>query len=386
MKKLIVLLLILTAIVGCSKRENPVESKPSELGVLWTAHITSASLDSCIIPQVTGRDLYIYTPPGDMAPGETLPILFLLHGYGGDYKYFNTLFDIKNLLDEMITSGEILPMFVILPDADNTFGGSFYTNSPDDPALLASFAGRYESYFINDVMGYIVASGLRADTAISKRGISGHSMGGYGAYRIAMDYPDQFGSVSAMSAPISFRGLLPLMPSVFAENGFTANDTAAFYTIAPSSHKRLTSMMFAMASAFSPHSVTNPDTALFHRLINTSGFVGVDLPFGIDGVIDTSLSSLWSTKWLANDITTRFVLGGSAALANKSLYLDCGDADDLYLQYQNRAFFQIVQTAGLNIRYTEYAGYPGVPGDHTTFVNDRLREVLKFHDAAFHQQ
>jgi S-formylglutathione hydrolase FrmB len=386
MKKLILLLLISLALVGCSKRDNPVESTPGEPGYLFTAHLDSiASLDSCIIPQVTGRDFYIYAPPLDIPHGETWPVLYLLHGYGGNYKYFTTLFDIKNLLDEMINSGEISPMFVVLPDADNTFGGSFYTNSPIDSAVMQSFSGKYEDYFINDIMGYMEYY-FRVDLTAAGRGISGHSMGGYGAYRIAMDYPDLFGSVSAMSAPVSFRGLLPLMPSVFAENGFTPNDTAAFYAIAPSSQKRLTSMMFAMSSAFSPHSVINPDTALFHRLVNTAGFVGVDLPFGVDGTIDTSLSSLWTTKWLANDITTRFVLGGSAALANKPLYLDCGNADDLYLQYQNRAFYQIVQQAGFNVQYTEYEGYTNVPADHVTFVNDRLREVLKFHDAAFHQQ
>ncbi|NLI15835.1 MAG: esterase family protein [candidate division Zixibacteria bacterium] len=384
MKKIIFLLLILAAFIGCSKRDNPVESKPSELGILWTAHLDSiASLDSCIIPQVTGRDFYIYTPPVDLPAGETLPVLYLLHGYGGDYRYFNVLFDVKNLLDEMITSGEISPMFVILPDADNTFGGSFYVNSPVDSALMQSFSGRYEDYIVNDIMGF-VNTHLRVNQTAAGQGISGHSMGGYGAYRIAMDYPDLFGSVSAMSAPVSFRGLLPLIPAVFAENGFTPGDTAGFYAIAPARGKRLTSMMFAMAAAFSPHSVIDPDTALFHRLVNTTGFVGVDLPFAIDGTVDTTAAP-WTTKWLANDITTRFAMGGSAALQDKALYLDCGDSDDLGLHYQNRAFYQLLTDAGLNARYIEYTGYTGNPAGHVNFVNDRLREVLKFHDRAFNQ-
>lgn len=390
MKKIVFLLLILAAFMGCSKHDNPVETPPTELGVLWSTHLDSiASLDSCIIPQVTGRDFYIYTPPGELAPGETWPVLYLLHGYGGNYKYFNVLFDVKNLLDEMITSGEISPMFVILPDADNTFGGSFYVNSPTDSALMVSFSGKYEDYFINYIMSYVNAY-LRVTPTADGQGISGHSMGGYGAYRIAMDYPMMFGSVSAMSAPVSFRGLLPLIPAMFAENAYTPGDTAGFYAIAPAHSKRLTSMMFALAAAFSPHQVMNPDTALFHRLVNTAGFVGVDLPFAIDGTVDTlSDTGLWKTKWLANDITTRFAMGGSAALQDKMLYLDCGDADDLYLHLQNRGFYNLVssgQFGQFNIHYTEYAGYIGNPAGHITFVNDRLREVLKFHDAAFHQQ
>lgn len=142
--------------------------------------------------------------------------------------------------------------------------------------------------------------------------------------------------------------------------------------------------MFAMGAAFSPHSIIDPDTALFHRLVNTASFVGVDLPFAIDGTVDTTAAP-WTTKWLANDITTRFALGGSAALQGKHLYLDCGNSDDLYLHYQNRAFYQLLTDAGLDARYIEYAGYTGNPAGHVNFVNDRLREVLKFHDVAFHQ-
>jgi S-formylglutathione hydrolase FrmB len=441
MKKLILLLLISLALVGCSKRDNPVAPTVNK-GTLYTGHINSANLDTCFVPQARGRDVYVYEPANynqptivehidttitpDVPPDTVIdttyqvvyntpafPVLYLLHGYGGNYKYFSTLFDVKNLLDEMIASGEIEPMVVVMPDANNSFGGSFYADSPRDSILEAidstiisidslthppvfdttwqvdttwyrgPFAGAFESYIIDELVPYI---NMNFNVDPTQCGIAGHSMGGYGAYRLTMDHPTLFGSVSAMSAPVSFRGLLPLMPSVFAENGFSPGDTAGFYSIFPSSQKRLTSMMFAMASAFSPHGIFNPDTTLFHRVVNTSLFIGVDLPFGVDGTIDTSLSSLWATKWLANDITTRFVLGGAAAFANKPLYLDCGNADDLYLQYQNRAFFQIVQQAGLDIQYTEYAGYTGVPAGHVTFVNDRLREVLKFHDAAFHQQ
>jgi S-formylglutathione hydrolase FrmB len=448
MKKIIILMLILTAFIGCSKRKNPVAPEVNK-GTLWTGHLNSEFLDTCFIPQSAGRDLYVYEPANynqpsidtiltPHAPPDTLvdttyqvvfsttayPVLYLLHGFGGNYKYFNTLFDVKNLLDQMIADGEIEPMVVVMPDADNSFGGGFYADSPRDSFIVSidstftpadttidtlrippdttitpadttidttyfagPFSGAFESYIIDEVVPYVNRN-FNVDSSMAHCGIAGHSMGGYGAYRLAMDHPALFGSVAAMSAPVSFRGLLPLIPSVYAENGFSPGDTAGFYSIMPSSQKRLTSMMFAMGAAFSPHGIFNPDTALFHRVVNTHLFIGVDLPFAIDGTLDTSESSLWATKWLANDITTRFVLGGALALQNKRLYLDCGDTDDLYLQYQNRALFQIIQQAGFDsdhIQYTEYAGYSGYPAGHVNFVNDRLREVLKFHDRAFRQ-
>jgi S-formylglutathione hydrolase FrmB len=434
MKKIIVLILILAAFMGCSKRNNPVEPSVNR-GTLETGYVNSANLDTSFIPQTPGRNMYVYKPAGYGQPAivphydttitptvppdtsidttyqavfntSAFPVLYLLHGYGGNYKYFNTLFDVKNLLDEMIASGEIEPMVVVMPDADNSFGGGFYTDSPRDSFIVSidtviidtlvppapdttidttyfvgTFSGAFESYIIDDVIPYINQN-FNVDTSEARCGIAGHSMGGYGAYRLAMDHPALFGSVSAMSAPVAFQGLIPLMPGVFAENGFSPGDTAGFYAIFPSPQKRLTSMMFAMAAAFSPHHIFNPDTSLFHRVVNTSLFIGVDLPFKIDGSVD---SVFWATKWLANDITTRFALGGYVALQNKALYLDCGNADDLYLHLQNRGFDQALTQVGLAHTYVEYAGYTGNPAGHVNFVNDRLRAVLKFHNEAFNQ-
>jgi hypothetical protein len=356
----------------------------------------------------------------------------LLHGYGGNYKYFRVIFDIKNTLDEMISSGEIQPMVVIMPDADDNFGGSFYTNSPTDSFrtgidttiippdttidtlvvppettyvvgdtlidttwFVGSFTGNFENYIVNDLMPYITHN-FNVDTTTGGRGVSGHSMGGYGAYKMTMNHPELFGSISSMSAPLAFQGLTALFPTVFGENGFNPADTldgdglrsdsliairdSIFYAIAPSSRKRLTSMMFAMGAAFSPHEVYNPDTTLFHRVVRTQLFIGVDLPFKINGNLD---STFWAEKWLANDITTMLTSGGYVALQGKALYLDCGNADDIGLQYQNRGFDQALTAVNLPHTYTEYAGYPNTPADHNRFIADRLREVLKFHSQAF---
>jgi hypothetical protein len=140
-------------------------------------------------------------------------------------------------------------------------------------------------------------------------------------------------------------------------------------------------MMFAMGAAFSPHNPYDPDTTYFHRLLDISSFYGIDLPFGIDGVLDTA-STVWH-QWLDNDPMTMLMTGGAAALADKPIYLDCGDNDDLGLQYQNRIFAQALGLAGLDYVYTEYAGYTGNEAGHTNLIAERLREVLKFHSQAF---
>ena len=401
MKRLFALFLVLLAAWGCSKRENPVEPT-IQSGTMITGSLVSVILDSVIVPQNAGRRLLVYEPVGYSTAETTVylpdstvdppaidtfsyvtshdyPVLYLLHGYGFDYAYFKTLFAVKDILDEMIASGEIIPMVVVMPDGNNTFGGSFYANSPRDTANGVSFSGLYEDYFLNELMQYVELH-FNTDTTQAGRGISGHSMGGYGAYRLAMRHPDLFSSVSALSAPLAFSGLTALLPAVYAENGWTPGDTAGFYAIAPSSNKRVTSMMFAMGSAFSPHGISDSDTSLFHRVLVTTLRIGVDLPFKVDGVLD---SNFWTTEWLVNDPVTMLSNGGAAALAGKALYLDCGDNDDLYLHLQNRGFSQALEAASLTHTYHEYAGYPGSPADHMIFVADRLREMLKFHSQAF---
>ncbi len=414
MKKAFAIISILTGLMvlwGCSARKNP--SQPLiQSGTTWTGFIRSSVLDTAatLTDEPSGRYLYVYVPPGYTANETTYiridstyqdsvwvfdstvvtevtnhdyPVLYLLHGYGGDYRYYHLIFNLTATLNEMISSGEIAPMVVVIPDFSNTFGGSFYANSPVDTlpdSREVSFSGKFEDFFFEELIPY-VEQNFAVDTVASGRGIGGHSMGGYGAYRLAMRHPDMFSSVSAMSAPLYFNALPALLPAMYAENGFTPGDTAGFYAIAPAATKRLTSMMFAMGAAFSPHKIADPDTALFHRVRDVSIYFGIDLPFRIDGSLD---SAFWAANWLPNDPFTMLTeLGGAAALAGKHLYLDCGNADDLYLHLHNQAFSQALTAAGLTHVYHEYAGYSGNEAGHINFIADRLREVFKFHSQAF---
>jgi len=420
MKKYAIFALILiTAFWGCSKRDNPVEPEISS-GSLFTGFVNSSSLEDNLMGTPAGRYIYIYEPDGysvsnidsfeyyiddsvyydgseDIHFDTTLiihhvtdtdyPVLYLLHGYGGSYNYYADLFLLKDILDEMISSGEIEPMIVVTPDCSNRFGGSFYTNSPNINSLDTlgnpinfSFGGKFEDFIVNDLLEYMRLN-FNADTTAAKRGISGHSMGGYGAIKLTMQYPELFGSVSSMSAPLVFSGLMELLPFVFLENNFTAYDTAAFYAIEASPSKPLTSMMFAMGAAFTPHDHLDIDTTYFHRLLEVPLYVGIDLPFNIAGELDTA-STVWQ-NWLANDPMTILMTGGALALAGKPIYLDCGDSDDLYLHLQNQGFSQALTASSVDHTYIEYSGYEGVSADHSVFIAERLREVLKFHSDAF---
>ncbi len=307
-------------------------------------------------------------------------MLYLLHGYNGDQDYFKGLYDLAGVMDELITSGQIQPMIVATPNATNNLGGSFYTNSPEFNGQ--SYAGRMQDFITNEVV-HVVDSVFNTKTDRLHRGLAGHSMGGYGAVKLAMLRNDLFGSAASMSGVLVMQGVLPMLPVVFAENGFTPGDTAAFYRITPGPGKRLTDMMFAMASAFSPHDPANPDTSVAHRF-TTNQFAGyVDLPFNVLGEID---STVWMNHWMTNDVTAIFASGAAGVFDSTALYFDAGDHDDLGLNQQAAIFDELVTGAGKTHTFQIYSGFDDFyAADHVSMISERVKEVAKFSDRAFNR-
>jgi S-formylglutathione hydrolase FrmB len=82
-------------------------------------------------------------------------------------------------------------MLVVMPDASTRLGGAFYTNS------VAT--GNWEDFVTGDLVAF-VDSRYRTLRRSSSRGIAGHSMGGYGAIKLAMKHPDIYGAVYGLSA------------------------------------------------------------------------------------------------------------------------------------------------------------------------------------------
>lgn len=223
-----------------------------------------------------------------------------------------------------------------------------------------------------------------SDSALFQQnfGISGHGNGGYGALRIATDYPLIFGSVSVMSAPLDFSSLLNFVPAFMDSNG--VSPTGQGYhsiNLDPDSLDRLSSLFFAMAVAFSPHEPSNSDHTTFFSL--TPSGKGVDLPF--DSLGDTV--SVWRNKWLAADLKTRIsrIPSSNTSLNSLKIYIDCGDQDEFGFAAQAQVFYNVLVTKvpASNVTFQIYSGYPGYSALDNSFIYDRLREVLKFHSDHF---
>jgi S-formylglutathione hydrolase FrmB len=390
----IALIVMALTLIQCSKRSNPVDVE-LEHGRVWIFHFNSTSIMGDYIDDYWTRYVTVYTPPGydSTSTGQPYPVLYLLHGYGGDEQYFHGLYGVANLLDELIASGKIEPMIVVTPDATNNLGGSFYTNSPII-GTGQSYAGLMQDFITNEVVP-MVDSLFNTIPDRAHRGVAGHSMGGYGAIKLAMLRNDLFNSAASMSGPLAFwgsnpispdfDGILELLPAVYQENGFNpldtiiTGDTAAFYHIGPGNGKRVTNMMFAMGAAFSPRDPANPDTTYAHYF--STGFVNgyIGLPFDVTGQV---VDSIWN-MWLANDVTALFAAGYGGVFDSTALYIDAGNADDLGLQYHAQVFAQVAGAA-----VDEFEIYPGImngtyPADHISLIHERLKKVFKFHSDAF---
>jgi S-formylglutathione hydrolase FrmB len=397
MKKISGLALILAfslLLAGCSDRKNPVvPEEPS--GLYFTFGFRSDALTGNVMGNFPVREIIVYTPPGyDTHDYRTrYPVLYLLHDFGGDHTYYRGLYGLAQTMDDLINSGEIQPMIVVMPDASNDLGGGFYTNSPDTLSGYPgqSFSGLYQDFICNEVVDSIDVA-YKSIPLREFRGVAGHSMGGYGAVKMAMTRNDLFGSAASMSGPLAFnaefgdvedyRGMVSLFPLVFLENGAAIGDEGAYYSIMPGQGKIVTNMIFAMAAAFSPHNPDNPDTTVAHRVFSGRQF-RVDLPFDANAEIYPSVWSLW----LANDVSTMYLSTYSGVFDNDStfLYVDAGDQDDFLFNLQSR-YFQVLTRDEIDF-YEIYGGFGNrFEADHVTLIGNRLRNVIKFHDQAFRIQ
>ena len=142
------------------------------------------------------RRMSIYTPPG-YDKGMDFPVLYLLHGAGGDEEAWLTLGRTAQIMDNLIALGKAKPMIVVMPNG----------NASDDAGPLESGIKNkerpkmtYEESFA-DIMDY-VQSHYKVRKGADNTALCGLSMGGYHTFRISMLNPGTFGYIGLYSAAV----------------------------------------------------------------------------------------------------------------------------------------------------------------------------------------
>ena len=155
------------------------------------------------------RNVYVIVPPGyDDADNEDkyYPSIYLLHGAGtGRSNIEKIAKSVKNSLDFM--QDQIGEMIVVVPHA-----GSHLCGKPDDFECSSFFTnsevnGNFRDYIVQDLVHHIDAN-YRTINETSKRGLTGFSMGGYGAIMLAMKSATEMGEECPFSSVACHSGIL----------------------------------------------------------------------------------------------------------------------------------------------------------------------------------
>src|SRR5579864_9082456 len=180
----------------------------SFLFLLFSIHALAAgrvecgSVKSKYMPSAAGY-CALLPPSYDSQPARRFPVLYFLHGLGGDQSFLVTSGG-WNLIEDAQEQKQIDEFVVITPQADN----SFYINSKDDRV-------HYEDFFIREFIPEMEKH-FRLLGTRQGRAIGGVSMGGYGALRVAFKYPQMFVAVIA-----HMPALLQQLPQGSSEAGLT---------------------------------------------------------------------------------------------------------------------------------------------------------------------
>ncbi len=159
---------------------------------------------------VTGkrRKANIYLPPGYSAESK-YPVLYLLHGIGGDETEWLNVASPNVVLDNLIADGKAVPMIIVMPNGraipDDRAGGNAF-----EPAKAAGFA-KFEGDLLDCLIPVIQAK-YSTYTDREHRAIAGLSMGGGQTFNFGFGHMDTFAWLGAFSSAPNTKPPAVLVP------------------------------------------------------------------------------------------------------------------------------------------------------------------------------
>lgn len=180
------------------------------------------------------RRLTIYTPAGYETTDRSYPVLYLLHGMGGDETSWSELGRATVILDNLIASGRALPMIVVMPNGNMAQQAAPGSSSRGLEAinfrLPRTYNAEFESAF-GEIVNYVDRH-YRTLPQASHRAIAGLSMGGYHTHYISANYPQWFSYVGLFSPAINPRSDIDMYRNIDAKLDILRHSSLRLYWIA----------------------------------------------------------------------------------------------------------------------------------------------------------
>jgi len=173
-----------------------------------------------------GRRVYVYTPPGYESSTARYPVLYLLHGGGGDEDAWTTMGRANVIMDNLIAEGKAKPMIVVMPNGNATQtvsqGYAYGPTPPRQPVrapapppeqaaqgrgpapgggrrMPQAYEGSYPQSLVKEVIPFVEKS-FRVIANQDNRAIAGLSMGGGQTTMATNNNPGVFGWIAVWSA------------------------------------------------------------------------------------------------------------------------------------------------------------------------------------------
>ncbi|MBN1985318.1 MAG: esterase [Prolixibacteraceae bacterium] len=187
-------------LVPGEKTENYFEA--SQRGNLNQVWYESPTLDMT-------RRLFVYTPYGYAGSKDKYPVLYLLHGAGGDEDAWSTMGRACQILDNLIEKGLAKPMICVMPNGNPTQYAARTLMIDEKPMdrnnpAMGMMGNLYPKSIVEDIVPFIEKT-YRVDARPSSRAIAGLSMGGAHTITTSLMYPGFFDYICPLSMGIMNR-------------------------------------------------------------------------------------------------------------------------------------------------------------------------------------
>jgi S-formylglutathione hydrolase len=322
--------------------QAPGGSAEAIKGTLEKITVHGRSLEGNLEGDSPDREVFVYLPPSyAREQARRYPVVYFLHGYSVNAQQNMRAVGLPLVAEGAMAQSSGREMIVVLPDAFTKYNGSMYSNSLT--------TGDWEGYISSDLVAYI-DSHYRTVANRDGRGLSGHSMGGYGTMRIGMKHPEVFSSLYAMSSCCLFnnitqgRGVGPA-PAPSPAAAQAAGDRGG-------RGGGMSNALFAQAAAWAPNPMNPPQF--------------FDLPTK-DGVIQPLIAA----KWPANSPLVMVDQYVPSLKQYRAIALDVGDQDPIGAA--NKDLDQALTRLGIAHTFEVFEG------NHTNRTRERLEtKVVPF--------
>lgn len=332
------------------------DGKPAPRGTIVHESIDAAALRGNLLGESSVRGVSVYLPNGyDANDQRRYPVIYLLHGYtANDRQWSAPPRRTPEIIDAAIASGAAEPTIIVWPDGSNSLLGSFYTDSVT--------AGDWEQFITTELVQWTDAK-YRTLAHVESRGIAGHSMGGYGALKLAIKHPEIYGAVYAMSPCCLGWGQDVTLDNPAWRNTLQLKNMADVqarlpaFAVDPYSQPWLENMysvaFMAMAVAWSPDPAAPPFFAA--------------LPVNADLTVRESVRARWSANMPLNMLDQYH--GNLRRL--RGIGFDVG-VDDAFkhIPVTTRELSRRLRAMGIAHQFEEY------PGKHSDRVEARIGSRL----------